>query len=93
MIVTVTGEEEESPGPTSKGLVQVPTETLMMVTVTRAVHRRHEAPHSPTGEEVAEAVAMTTMAAAPEMDTAVATVTPAAGAAVATRTLLAVASV
>lgn len=93
MIVTVTGEEEESPEATSRGLVQVPTETLMTVTVTRAVHRRHEAPHSPTGAEVAEAVAMMTMAAAPETDTAVATVTPAAGAAaVVTRTLLAAAS-
>lgn len=42
---------------------------------------------------MAEAVAMMTMAAAPETDTAVATVTPAAGAAaVVTRTLLAAAS-
>lgn len=46
--------------------------------VTRAVPRPHGAPLHPT-VGVVEAVAMTTMAAVPGMDMAVATVTPAVG--------------
>lgn len=79
----------ESLGATWNVPVPLPIGTHMTATVTRAAPHLQGALHHPT-VEVAEAVAMTIMAAVPEMDMEVATVTPAAEA---TLTQPAVASV